>query len=52
LDGYGVWKFALSKRTVQEWEQGRAQPEGPARVLLHVIECEPEAVKRAMAIFE
>jgi transcriptional regulator with XRE-family HTH domain len=36
-------RFGLSLRTVQEWEQGRAMPEGPARILLAVIEREPAA---------
>jgi putative transcriptional regulator len=39
--------FALS--SIQNWEQGRRQPEGPARVLLLVIDKEPEAVQRALA---
>ena len=42
-------RFLLSLRTVQEWEQQRRVPEGPARVLLRVIEREPEAVARALA---
>ena len=41
--------FLLNVRTVQDWEQGRAQPEGPARVLLTIIAREPEAVARALA---
>jgi putative transcriptional regulator len=41
--------FGLPKRTVQDWEQGRRQPEGAARVLLKVIEREPDAVRRALA---
>jgi putative transcriptional regulator len=41
--------FGLPKRTVQDWEQGRRQPEGAARVLLKVIELEPDAVRRALA---
>lgn len=40
--------FGLSVRTIQEWEQGRRQPEGPARALLRVIEREPAAVRRAL----
>src|SRR5579859_5143572 len=35
---------------LQEWEQGRAHPEGPARVLLRVIEREPRAVERALKV--
>lgn len=42
--------FGLPKRTVQDWEQGRRYPEGAARVLLKVIEREPEAVKRALRV--
>lgn len=39
--------FHLSLRTVQEWEQRRRVR--PARVLLRVIERDPEAVERALA---
>jgi len=42
-------RYHLSLRTVQEWEQERRVPEGPARVLLRVIEREPEAAARALA---
>ena len=42
-------KFGLRLRTVQEWEQGRRQPEEAARLLLRVIEREPAAVERALA---
>ncbi len=38
--------FALT--SIRNWEQGRRQPEGPARLLLLVIDCEPEAVQRAL----
>ena len=41
-------KFAallgISVDTLQNWEQGRRQPEGPARVLLRVAEAHPEAL--------
>lgn len=40
--------FGLSARTVRNWEQGVRQPEGPARILLQVIDREPEAVMRAL----
>jgi putative transcriptional regulator len=40
--------FGVSVRTVQEWEQGRAVPSGPARALLMVIDREPKAVRRAL----
>jgi putative transcriptional regulator len=41
--------FGISASTLRNWEQGRRHPEGPARVLLKVIDQEPEAVKRAIA---
>jgi putative transcriptional regulator len=40
--------FGVSVRTIQEWEQGRAVPSGPARALLMVIDREPNAVRRAL----
>jgi len=42
-----TYGFALS--AVRDWEQGRRQPERSARILLKVVEKEPEAVKRALA---
>lgn len=42
--------FGVSLATLRDWEQGRRSPEGPARVLLTVIDREPEAVKRAVAM--
>jgi putative transcriptional regulator len=41
--------FRVSVATVRNWERGRRRPEGPARVLLTVIEREPDAVRRALA---
>ena len=40
--------FGLSPRTVRNWEQGIRHPEGPARILLQVIDRESEAVMRAL----
>ena len=40
--------FGVSARTVRKWEQGERRPTGAARVLLKVIEREPEAVRRAL----
>ncbi|HRP07039.1 MAG TPA: NadS family protein [Gemmatimonadales bacterium] len=41
-------KFAtllgISVDTLQNWEQGRRQPEGPARVLLRVAAAHPEVL--------
>jgi putative transcriptional regulator len=41
--------FGFGLAAVQSWEQGRRRPEGPARVLLKVIEHDPDAVRRALA---
>jgi putative transcriptional regulator len=40
--------FGVSAATVRNWEQGRRRPDGPARVLLAVVDREPEAVLRAL----
>jgi putative transcriptional regulator len=40
--------FGVSLGTLRNWEQGARLPEGPARVLLQVIDREPAAVKRAL----
>lgn len=40
--------FAASLSTVRKWEQGQRVPSGAARVLLRVMEREPEAVRRAL----
>lgn len=42
-------RFGLPVGTVRDWEQGRAVPDQAARVLLRIIEREPEAVQRAIA---
>ena len=34
--------MGVSVRTVQDWEQGRRQPQGPAKSLLRVAEQHPE----------
>ncbi len=41
-------RFGLDVRAVQEWEQGRRVPDRAARVLLTVIDREPEAVVKAL----
>lgn len=38
--------LGVSKRTLENWEQGRAEPSGPARVLLGLVERYPDTVKR------
>jgi putative transcriptional regulator len=42
-------RFGLQVGTVRDWEQKKRQPDGAARVLLTVIDKEPEAVNRALA---
>ncbi|MEX0601494.1 MAG: helix-turn-helix domain-containing protein [Rhodothermales bacterium] len=46
-------KFAsllgISVRTLQNWEQGRRQPHGPAKVLLRVASRHPKALLEAVS---
>jgi putative transcriptional regulator len=42
-------RFGFSAGAVRDWEQGRRRPEASARILLTVIDKEPEAVERALA---
>lgn len=42
-------RFGFKAATLRDWEQGRSRPEPTARVLLTVIDREPEAVERALA---
>ena len=41
--------YALNPRTVQEWEQGRAEPDLAVRAYLTVIDRNPRAVQKALA---
>ncbi len=41
-------RFGLDARALQDWEQGRRVPDRAARVLLTVIDSDPEAVERAL----
>ena len=41
--------IGVSVGTLQNWEQGRRQPEGPARALLVVAEKAPNVVAKALA---
>ena len=41
-------RFGFTAGAVRQWEQGRRQPQGPARVLLTIIAREPGAVSRAL----
>ncbi|WP_101757296.1 NadS family protein [Oceanicoccus sp. KOV_DT_Chl] len=46
-------KFAMilgvSKRTVENWEQGRRHPTGAARSLLRIVEADPEHALQALS---
>lgn len=41
--------IGVSVSTLQNWEQGRRQPDGPARALLKVAAENPEAVAEALS---
>ncbi len=41
-------RYAISSRSLQEWEQGRRQPEGAVRAYLLVIDRNPRAVESAL----
>jgi len=41
--------YGISKRALQEWEQGGRQPDSAARAYLTVIAKEPSIVRRALA---
>jgi putative transcriptional regulator len=43
-------RYGLTLARVRDWEQGRSAPDGAVRAYLKVIEREPEAVERALAI--
>jgi putative transcriptional regulator len=40
--------YGISKRALQEWEQGGRQPDSAARAYLTVIAKEPTVVRRAL----
>jgi len=42
-------KFGLTVNAVQNWEQHRRTPEGPARVLLTLIDKIPDDIQKALA---
>ena len=41
--------YGISKRALQEWEQGGRQPDSAARAYLTVIAKEPSIVRRVLA---
>lgn len=42
-------RFGFSTATLRHWERGDRSPQGPAKVLLNVIEHNPQAVIEALA---
>ena len=40
--------IGVSKRTLENWEQGRRSPTGPARALLKIVAKDPEGAVRAL----
>lgn len=42
-------RFGFSVATLRHWERGDRQPHGPARVLLNVIDKNPQSVIEALA---
>lgn len=52
--GFSQDKFAMilgvSKRTIENWEQGRRQPTGAARSLLRIVEADPQHALRALNV--
>jgi len=43
-------RFGFTLDTIQQYEQGRRSPSGPATTLLRVIEADPDAVVRALIL--
>jgi putative transcriptional regulator len=43
-------RFGILPSTLRDWEQNRRHPDGAARILLIVIDKEPDAVTRALAL--
>lgn len=39
----------ISKRTLQDWEQGRRSPSGAAQALIRIAKRHPEVVREALA---
>lgn len=41
--------LGVSKRTLEQWEQGRREPSGAAKTLIRVAELHPEILRRIAA---
>ena len=50
--GLSQTKFAMligvSKRTLEDWEQGRRHPTGPAKALLRILDADPKHAVEAL----
>ena len=44
-----AYMIGVSIATLQNWEQGRRKPDGPARALLKIAAENPEVVKKALS---
>lgn len=44
--------FAIPLKTLQNWEQGVSEPDGPSRTLLIVIDSDPASVISALRNFD
>ena len=40
--------IGVSQRTIENWEQGRRHPTGPAKALLKILDADPEHTIRAL----
>ncbi|MEO8123881.1 MAG: helix-turn-helix domain-containing protein [Burkholderiales bacterium] len=40
--------LSISKRTLQEWEQGRRSPSGAAQALIRIARSHPDVVREAL----
>jgi putative transcriptional regulator len=45
-------RYAIPVGTLRDWEQGRAEPDQPAKAYLRVIAAEPETTARALQLAE
>ncbi|MCI5150624.1 MAG: helix-turn-helix domain-containing protein [Candidatus Electrothrix sp. MAN1_4] len=42
--------LGVSKRTVQQWEQGRRRPSGAAQSLLKIAEKRPDVLRQELGV--
>ncbi len=40
--------IGVSKRTLENWEQGRRHPTGPAKALLRIVDADPQGALNAL----